>query len=1474
MFHADDFMLATQVAEVDRNCSYNVLPPATKGQNMGESTPHFTSSSLPSVDQSKELTLPPSLHDLEILDAPTIGEFSKVFKVRHASSGQLFALKVLEKSSRTNSEVTILRRCFDEGRCNYIVQMARAIDHENLKFIQMEFCDTTLGAHIATLPDCRVSEHDSIPWFCQLISGLAELHAIGVIHRNINPDNLMLSQGDLKIGGFGVCAFVSEKPTSQANVAGFAAPEVVDESEQTTAVDVWSTGCTLMCVLFGPGAPLVSKRSPLRSEHRPKHVSSTGWELLQKMLQPEVSDRINLYEAQNHKWFRRATEPAPCTERLLPRRIAEDNGLEQVESPLLGVGAFSKIFLVREVSSQQLFAMKVMDLSLFAVQGMEQQLLKEITTLTRCRDEGRCQHIITLRSAMDYGGHVFLRMDLCQTNLLFHMRTMPGNAVPEAQAVVWSAQLFAGLWELSRLGVIHRDVKPENLLLAVDGDLKIADFGWCCDVADRPSSLAGTWGIMAPEVLRQTPYTASVDVWSAGCSIMHILCSRPFLARALAMGPTGLSATDPFGTTKVRIRITRLLREISEVCPLRDESRPSHLSPSCWSFLQRALDVQGSRMSVPEALSHPWLQAEAVPVIEKPPDPALAVPELPAQLAKDYETIDDFLLGQGAFAKIFRVREKVKAESDGVTGPEATGQVLAMKVLDKSFYASLGLEHLMVNEFDALRRCTEDARYEHVTQLFDKSEHDGKMYLVMELCQTNLQVYMSQLPNDRAPEPCVAVWAWQLFRGLADIHALGIIHRDIKPENLLLTIDGSIKIGDFGWCAYLNDNPTAQAGTFQFMAPEILEDKGVPQTAAVDVWSAGCSLIEVLVGQPFLTKAIARGPTGLSATDPWGAAKERAARLLAEILEVTPIPDDQRPDYVSAPCWAFLQRALLPDLSRLTVPDGLHHEWLLELTREREAEEALILQKMQSQQVSEGRSTPRVRGGTSSPPYPSTPIKHHASQESAKTPKTSTRGHSQTDRRKDSRTGSAPRSARLGSGVSYSPRQWRSWARNSATQSPSRGQSPGSSIQEQSPRRASEDRAKSTSSLRRQVPSHGQVVRAKPDGAITKPTSARLPIRELCWQRGRPNPATMPTPALQPRDVPMTGRDALVPPHLRETHPQPNETPQSASRMPWRVAAGRMASSGQMGTAGDAPTRSNTPGRINSMSRVMTDNFFLRHGGDSCNSLGSMSDVVTYTGRPCGGEVGNPASQSCASLGRQGTPVRAPSMNRLGSASDTPCARAPRRQAVKAAVTVTPSAVIGGNQRMRAVGSPRGGLVAASEKVCQDRVAMNPRAASVEASMDRNASWPSDLPGRTNTQKLGVQVMCVAADPARELVKDGLFHASQSMPKLTHDVESRAGTRLAAAREKMYPAAVPLGSACRRCGDKSAPGWRARSFEAPVTNEPQWRSAIVRQVSNEPDGGRSARAQVSPAAIHRQLTGHSTERSPFSSPATITRRCE
>jgi serine/threonine protein kinase len=197
----------------------------------------------------------------------------------------------------------------------------------------------------------------------------------------------------------------------------------------------------------------------------------------------------------------------------------------------------------------------------------------------------------------------------------------------------------------------------------------------------------------------------------------------------------------------------------------------------------------------------------------------------------------------------------------------------------------------------------------------------------MELCRINLLFHVNSLPGHYATEASAVGWALQLFEGLSDLYRLGILHRDIKPENLLLTFDDTLKISDFGWCAHVSEKPISLAGTFQSMAPEVLEELE-PQTEAVDVWSAGCAIIQLLIGRAFLSRATGLGPTGLSTDDPNGATRVRINRLLEEIAEVCPLLDDERPDFLSPACWDFLRQSLTPDVNyRMTVHEALAHEW-------------------------------------------------------------------------------------------------------------------------------------------------------------------------------------------------------------------------------------------------------------------------------------------------------------------------------------------------------------------------------------------------------------------------------------------------------------------------------------------------------------------------------------------------------------------
>ena len=78
-----------------------------------------------------------------------------------------------------------------------------------------------------------------------------------------------------------------------------------------------------------------------------------------------------------------------------------------------------------------------------------------------------------------------------------------------------------------------------------------------------------------------------------------------------------------------------------------------------------------------------------------------------------------------------------------------------------------------------------------------------------------------------------------LMNGVAYIHSIGIVHRDIKPENVLLAIDGTPVLADFGWATKLApDGMTrGQVGSVAYMAPEILLDKDYG--VQVDLWSCG-----------------------------------------------------------------------------------------------------------------------------------------------------------------------------------------------------------------------------------------------------------------------------------------------------------------------------------------------------------------------------------------------------------------------------------------------------------------------------------------------------------------------------------------------------------------------------------------------------------------------------------------------------------
>ena len=104
------------------------------------------------------------------------------------------------------------------------------------------------------------------------------------------------------------------------------------------------------------------------------------------------------------------------------------------------------------------------------------------------------------------------------------------------QIKLYLAELVLTLEHLHKMGIIFRDLKPSNILLAKDGHLKLTDFGLSVSIIEtgKTNTLCGTHDYLSPEMLNGTPYSYSVDWWALGVIAYRLICgSLPFTSQNL-----------------------------------------------------------------------------------------------------------------------------------------------------------------------------------------------------------------------------------------------------------------------------------------------------------------------------------------------------------------------------------------------------------------------------------------------------------------------------------------------------------------------------------------------------------------------------------------------------------------------------------------------------------------------------------------------------------------------------------------------------------------------------------------------------------------------------------------------------------------------------------------------------------------------------------------------------------------------------
>ncbi|WYZ34108.1 hypothetical protein EsH8_I_000384 [Colletotrichum jinshuiense] len=230
------------------------------------------------------------------------------------------------------------------------------------------------------------------------------------------------------------------------------------------------------------------------------------------------------------------------------------------------------------------------------------------------------------------------------------------------------------------------------------------------------------------------------------------------------------------------------------------------------------------------------------------------------------------LIGKGTYGRVY-------------LGMNATtGEFLAVKEVEVNPKAAQGDKAKMRELVAALDQEIETMQHlDHVNIV---------QYLGCERKETSISIFLEYISggsigsclrkHGKFEESVVSSLTRQMLSGLAYLHREGILHRDLKADNILLDLDGTCKISDFGISKktdniYGNDKSNSMQGSVFWMAPEVIRSEGKGYSAKVDIWSLGCVVLEMFAGRR-----------------PWS--KEEAVGAIYKIAngETPPIPDEVR----------------------------------------------------------------------------------------------------------------------------------------------------------------------------------------------------------------------------------------------------------------------------------------------------------------------------------------------------------------------------------------------------------------------------------------------------------------------------------------------------------------------------------------------------------------------------------------------------